>query len=247
MSLRTDIEKRFYEITDAMDPSGKNTNRVKAFFKPMSDKQFYQHINDYFENPDKLFAIAYEPYNNPVSIKFVHDVARKFKVPIYEIVYMPYVDGNAEDPPGTVNPILVLDLPVKRLKQMGFLKNHASTSASKRDAKTGQVTGEDRTARVTDVEGYSLLAEGQYNFAQEAYGPMADDMEAHYEMLRIIQRDGEVELRDLPNDPTSKTTMNTINAYMIGSGLESNFIDESGYLLPITLKGREDKTSTIRR
>ena len=76
---------------------------------------------------------------------------------------------------------------------------------------------------------------------------MADDVEAHYEMLRLIQRDGEVELRDLPSDPTSKVTMNTINTFMIGSCLQSNFVDESGYILPITLKGKEDEKAIIDR
>ena len=42
---------------------------------------------------------------------------------------------------------------------------------------------------------------------------------SHFEMLRAIQRDGEVELRDLPNDPVNKVTLNTINVFMLGSGL----------------------------
>ena len=247
MSVRTDLEKEIYELLDDMDPSGKNTTRMKDFLKPMSDKEFYKYMDEFFENPDKYFPVAYEPYNNPVTLNFIHDVAKKQNVPIYERVYRPYVNGNIDDPPGTVHPMMVLDVPVKRLKQMAESKNHTSTAANKRDPRTGQVTGEDRTARVTDVEAFSLLAQGAYNAAQEYYGPMADDTEAHYEMLRAIQRDGEVELSSLPNDPVNKVTLNTINTFMIGSGLESNFIDESGYLLPITLQGREDKISTIDR
>ena len=143
--------------------------------------------------------------------------------------------------------MMVLDVPVKRLKQMAYSKNHASTAAAKRDPRTGQVTGEDRTARVTDVEAFSLFVQGQYNAAQEFYGPMADDTEAHFEMLRAIQRDGEVELRDLPNDPVNKVTLNTINVFMLGSGLQTNFINEAGYVLPITLKGQEDKMAVVDR
>jgi len=247
MGLRKDIESDIYALLDDMDPSGKNTDRMRSFFKTMDDKTFYKHMDEFFDNPDKNFPVAYDAYNNPVNMDFAHKVAKKHNVPIYERIYRPYLTGDTEDPPGTVNEIMVLDVPVKRLKQTMFNKNHASTTARKRDPKTGQMSGEDRTARVTDVETFSLIVQGQYNAAQEFYGPMADDMAAHYEMLRRIQRDGEVELRDLPNDPLDKVTLNTINVYMIGACLQSNLIDESGYILPVTLKGREDKLSTIKR
>ena len=247
MSLRSDIEKDIYAVIDEMDPSGKNTKRLRDYFKTMSDKQFYVFMDKYFDDPNRLISVAYEPYNNPVTLSFVHKVAKNLNVPIYERVYRPYVTEDLDDPPGTVHPVMVLDCVAKRLKQAGSLKNHASTAANKRDPKTGQVTGEDRTARVTDVEAFSLLAEGQYNAAQEFYGPMADDTEAYYEMLRAIQRDGEVELSSLPNDTTSKVAMNTVNVFMIGSGIESNMIDESGYMLPVTLKGANDRLSTIER
>src|SRR5699024_197199 len=128
-----------------------------------------------------------------------------------------------------------------------FNKNHASTAPHKIDPQNGQITGEDRTARVTDVETYSLIVQGQYNASQEFFGPASDDTAAHYEMLRRIQRDGEVELADLPNDPVNKVTLNTINALMIGYCLESNLITETGYMLPVTLKGKGDEPGVIQR
>ena len=247
MSTRSELEKEIYELMDDMDPSGKNTERIRLFFKGMDDKKFYQFMDKYFDNPDMYFPVGYEPYDNPVTLNFCHAVAKKHNVPIYETVYRPYLTGDTEDPPGTACKMLVIDVPVKRLKQMAQTKNHVSTSATKRDPRTGQVTGEDRTARVTDVEAFSLLAQGQYYAAQEYFGPMADDSEAHFEMLRQIQRDGEFELKNLPNDPTNKVSLNTVNALMLGSGLECNWISEQSYVLPITLKNQEDRSSHIDR
>lgn len=246
-TLRKEIEDYIYDLLDTMDPTGKNTERMRGFFKEKSDKEFYKFMDTFFENKDMNIPVAYAPYDNNVTMDFVHKVAKKRGIPIYEIVYRPYLNGDVDDPPGTVNPLMVLVVPVKRLKQTAQAKNHTSTAAAKRDPRTNQVTGEDRTARVTDVEAYSLLLGGQYNAAQEYYGPMADDTEAHYEMLRRIQRDGEVELRDLPNDVLNKVTLNTINAYMLGSCIQSNLIEESGYMLPITLKARESQATTIDR
>lgn len=247
IALRKELEGYIYDLMTTMDPTGKNTERMRNFFKPMSDKEFLKFMDEFLENPDKNFCVGYEPYNNPVTMDFIHNVAKKRGVPIYERVYRPYVNGDIEDPPGTPNLIMVLDVPVKRLKQMAFSKNHASTATNKIDPRTGQVTGEDRTARVTDVETYSLIVQGQYNAAQEFFGPASDDTDAHYEMLRRIQRDGEVELADLPNDPVNKVTLNTINALMIGSCLESNLITETGYMLPVTLKGKGDEPDVIQR
>ena len=245
--LRREVEDYVYELLDDMDPSGKNSTRMREFLGPMTDGEFYRFMDRFLDDPDMQIPVAYEPYDNPVTLDFIHDVAKKRGVPIYEIVYRPYLNGDLDDPPGTVHPMMVLELPVKRLKQMAQSKNHVSTAASKRDPRTGLVTGEDRTARVTDVEAFSLLAQGQYHAAQEYYGPMADDSEAHYEMLRAIQRDGEVELRDLQNDPLNKVTLNTINTLMLGACIQSNFITDQGYILPITLRADEEKSSTIDR
>ena len=76
---------------------------------------------------------------------------------------------------------------------------------------------------------------------------MADDESAAFEMQRRIQRDGEVSLKDLPSDPLSRVTSNTIYYMMAGSCVTSNLIEETGYVLPITLKSKEDKSSTIER
>lgn len=247
MSLRRDLESELYEFLDDMDPSGKNTERMKRLLSKMDDKKLYRYFDEFFDNDDKYITVAYEPMNNPVTIQFAQKIANKHKIPLYEEIYKAYLNGNVDDPPKTLHKILVIDLPIKRLKQMVFTKGHTSVTNTKRDARTGQVTGSDKTARVTDVEAYSMIVQELYACAQEAYGPMADDQAAMYEMLRLIQKDGEVSLEDLPNDTLNKTTMNTVDVFMKGSGLITNMVDESGYLLPNTIKAREDRTSTIKR
>ena len=142
---------------------------------------------------------------------------------------------------------MVLYLPVKRLKQMVATKSHTSVTNTKRDARTGQVSGSDKTARVTDVEGYSLIVQELYASARESFGPMADNEAAFFEMQRQIQKNGEVSLADLPNDPLSQKTTNTVFYLMLGSCISTNLIEDSGYLLPITLRSQEDRSSTVDR
>ena len=247
MSVRTELETELYEFIDACDPSGRNTERMRGLLKPMDDATFYRFFDEFFDNPKKNIQIGYEAFDNPVTIQFLEGLAKKYKISIYETVYKPYLTGDVVNPPASVYPVLVMDVPIKRLKQMVITKSHTSVTNTKKDAKTGQVTGSDKTARVTDVECYSLIVQELYACAQESYGPMADDESAAFEMQRRIQRDGEVSVKDLPSDPLSRVTSNTIYYMMAGSCVTSNLIEETGYVLPITLKSKEDKSSTIER
>ena len=197
MSLRTQIEADIYEMLDDADPSGANTERMRELFKPMNDKQFYQYMERFFTDDSRNYTVSYKPYDNPVNIKFITKLLEKHGIPLYEYVYKPFLNGDKEDPPRTVHKQMVIDVPVKRLKQMVQVKNHAAVNPTKIDPMTGQTTGHDKVVRITQPELYSLIAQNQYNAAKEAYGPLADNIKAQYEMERMIQRDGEVDLEQI--------------------------------------------------
>ena len=247
MSVRTDLEKEIFEFIDDMDPSGRNTARMKKLYASMDDKAFYRFMDKFFSDEDENFTVSYIPNDHPVTMDFIHKNARKHGVELYETVYMPYMANDPNKIPGTKEKILVVDYPIKRLKQMGFVKAHSGISNTHRNAETGQVTEVDKTTRETDTETYSLIVQNQYNAAREFYGPRADDMAAKYEMTRRIQRDGEVSLEDLPNNIEDKTTLNTLFYYMLSAGLATNLMDETGCVLPITLRNRSAEDTVIKR
>lgn len=248
MSLRSEIEHDVIDLYDTLDPSGRNSERMKRFFKTMTDKQFYKYYYEFFSDEERQFpTVSYIPYDNPVNCEFVFKVADKYDIPITEIMYMPYGADDPENPPGTICPVMILDYPMKRLKQMSITKNHSSGVATNRSTETGQVTGHDKVARETDMETYSLIVQQQYAAAREFYGPQADGLPAKYEMLKRIRVDGSVSLEDLPNEPENKTTLNTLNYYMLGAGFETSFISDNGYVLPQTIAGKEDKQLRVKR
>lgn len=247
MSLRNEIETAIYTMLDDADPSGSNTERMKTFLSAMNDKQFYTYFDRFYADQNMNYNVTYQLCDNPVTVEFVEKLCDKYKIPLYEYVYKPFLNGDTKDPPRTVHKILVIDIPNKRLKQMIMSKNHMSVNPTKVDAKTGQMTGHDRVGRVTTPELYSLIVQNQLNVAKEEYGPLADDPRAANEMIRLIQRDGEVSLKDLPDDPLDKVAMTTIAYYMLGAGLITNMLDESGYVLPITARGDEEDSSAIQR
>lgn len=250
MSTRTDLERDIYELFDDLDPSGRNTERMKKLFTSMNDRQFYRYMENFFTDEKKNFTCSYIPCDNPVTIDFIDKIAKKHGVKIYEHMYMPYMADDPTDPdniPITPHKVMVLVYPVKRLKQMGFLKAHSGISNTHRNAETGQVSEVDKTTRETDNETYSLIVQNQYNAAKEFYGPRADDMPAKYEMMRRIQRDGEVYLEDLPNRKEDKTTLNTIFYYFLSAGLATNLIEETGTVHPATMRSRRAEDTNIKR
>ena len=54
-------------------------------------------------------------------------------------------------------------------------------------------------------------------------------------------------MADMKSDPIDRVSINTIAYYLYGGGIATNLLDQSGYVLPITQKAREEKSSTIDR
>lgn len=213
----------------------------------MDDKKFFKYMKDFFNDEDKNFRIAYIPSEHGMTFSKINKVADKHGIPLYEYMYMPYLTGNTENPPGTLHKMMIGDIPIKRLQQMLFKKNQTSVNITKRNPETGQVTDSDKSARVTDVEVYSLIVQDQKNAALEFYGPRADDMRMKSRMLKDIQRDGETSLENLESDTMNKMSLNTVNYMFLGAGLTTNLIDNTGYMLPITIRAKEENDTTITR
>ena len=56
MSTRTELEKDIYELFDDLDPSGRNTKRMKDLFSKMNDRQFYRYMENFFTDEKKNFT-----------------------------------------------------------------------------------------------------------------------------------------------------------------------------------------------
>lgn len=124
---------------------------------------------------------------------------------------------------------------IKRTQQTVAKKNGISTSADIRSALTGQVTGADKNGRESDLENAMLVSMGMRDVLRELNGPRADDLVMKREMLANIARDGYVSLDDLTDDISNKTTLNTVNTYLLGMSIDSDLITK-GLMLDSTLR-----------
>lgn len=128
---------------------------------------------------------------------------------------------------------------MKRMQQMLSKKNVFTIDMNQRNMKTNQVTAESKSGRISDVECMSLIANDCDNVLKEVFGGRSDDSVAKEEMIKRINRDGYVSLKDLPSDVKNKQTLNTVDVYFLGSGLKSDLITPTNLLR----KTIDDKTT----
>lgn len=114
-------------------------------------------------------------------------------------------------------------------------KNGISTSADIRSALTGQVTGADKNGRESDLENTMLISLGMKDTLRELNGPRADDLVMKREMLTSIATKGYVSLEELTDEITNKTTLNTVNVYLLGMSLDSDLVTK-GLMVKKTLE-----------
>lgn len=118
----------------------------------------------------------------------------------------------------------IYDIHLKRLQQILTKKNSYSLSINKRNMKTNLVTGDDKIAKLTDAENYALNILNADKALQEFLGPRADSSMKKMEMYKNISMYGYTYLKDLPNDLDNQV-VNTIYAYLIGSGIENDLLE----------------------
>lgn len=231
VSNRKEIEQLIYDTFDAMDPSGMNTERYRNEFSNMDDKQFEKFMKAFLKNPDENFILEISEFENDLNMENIEKAADVLGIPIYEYVYMPHLTMDKQHIVVSKEKCLVGYINVKRTQQLLHKKNGISVSNEKVSALTGQVTNKDKNSRDSDIEATLLVSLDANAILQELHGPRADDPVMKREMMNSISNKGYVALEDLPNSPTNKVTLNTVNAYLIGSQLHSDLVSSS-YILP---------------
>ena len=170
---RNKIEETIYKTFDLLDKSGLNTKKYKDKFKSMSNEQFDRYMKTFLADKKKNFYLEVLPNKNSPCIKDAKNALDYLKVPTEEYVYFRH-DGNKDDPIRTRYKVPVLEVSMRRLQQVLSKKNTYTLDIDKRNMKTGQVTSDNRIARISDAENYCLLTYKDDSKAlKEFLGPRA--------------------------------------------------------------------------
>ena len=232
---RAKMEDLIYKFFSAFDKSGTNTNYYKEFFGSMSDTKFDQYFKEFFNNQKAHIILNIVDYEHSIKMEDIERAAKVLKIPLFENVYTPHVTMDKDKVVCTKEPVPVGYLNIKRTQQTVSKKNGISTNIDQRSALTAQVTGADKNGRESDLENTMLASLGMENTLRELNGPRADDLTMKNQMLRDIALNGYARLEDLDDDPMNKTTLNTVNVFLLGMGLESDLVTK-GLMLKNTLK-----------
>lgn len=225
-SKKNKIVKHIVECINLVDRSGLNAKNYQDMFDSMSDTQFKKWMDDFCKDDDKNFYLELLPNKSEPSIYDIEKLLKKLGIPKEEYVY--YRDnGFKDDPIRSREKCSVGYVTVRRLQQILSKKNTYSLDIESRNAKTGQVSGTDKIARISDSELYALNIFNADNAIKEFYTARADNMSAKMDMYSKISKYGFVYLDELNYDRKNNQTLNTIDTYLKGAGIESDLVDKT--------------------
>lgn len=221
---RQRMEKLIYDFFDAFDKSGTNTKKYRELFEPMTNAQFDKFFKDFFVNDKAYLVLDIVDYEHSIMMEDIERASKVIDIPLFENVFMPHLTMDKSRVICTQEPVPVGYINIKRTQQTVSKKNGISTNIDQRSALTAQVTGDDKNGRESDLENTMLASMGLENTLRELNGPRADDMTMKQEMLRDIALNGYTSLEDMTDSVENKTTLRTVDVFLLGMGFNSDLV-----------------------
>lgn len=221
---REKMEKLIYDTFDALDPTKSNTQKYKQMFSSMTDAQFDKFFKELFRDSSLYLILNICDYEIDLKIEDIEKAAKVLNIPLFEKVAFPHYTMDKNKVIVTKERVPVGYCHVKRTQQTLAKKNGLSTTVDSRSSLTGQVTGGDKNGRESDLENSMLISLGMTEVLKELNGPRADDPVMKQQMYTAINTKGYVSLEDMDSDPANKTTLNTVDVYLLGMGLNSDLV-----------------------
>lgn len=232
---RKKMEDLIYKTFNALDKTGANTKHYKSIFDTMTDAQFDKFFKEFFANPNEYLILNVCDYQIDLKVPDIEDAAKVLNVPLFERIAFPHYTMDKNNIIVSKEAVPVGYCHVKRTQQTVAKKNGLSTTADARSSLTGQVSGADKNGRESDLENSMLISMNMKDTLKELNGPRADDMVMKQQMYTAINTKGYVSLEDMESSPENKTTLNTVDVYLLGMGLKSDLVTR-GLMVNKTLK-----------
>jgi hypothetical protein len=232
---RKKIESMIYSVFDRLDRSGENTTHYKEFFKAMNDTQFSKFMTTFLADEDEHFYLNVLPYGGEPTLQEIQKAADVLKIPLKEEVVFDHLGGiktRAAVPVGYMF--------LKRHQQLLSKGNQVTTDIKKRNSKTGQVTGDDKASRLSDLDSSSLQTINADKIVKEFVTARADDMEAKSQLYGNIAQEGFASMAEIKTDYRKKVVMNTVDTVFLSMGLTTDLVNET-LILPITAQRAKAK------
>jgi hypothetical protein len=236
---RDKIEELVLKVVKALDNEKMlNYKRYESMLETMTDDEFEEWANTMGNDLDDTIQIYQLPFEE-MKMTQIKKAADILKVPLEE-----YIWYRHNDPEGvrTKMKVPVGYIHIKRVQQLLAKKNRYALDTDEVELKSGQVKGESKVASISDPETFALVAINAENTLKEFLGPRADNQSKKLQMYRQIARDGYTTLDSLEEDITQSTTLNTMNTYLLASGIRSDLVNKSlktNFTVDVELKNKK--------
>lgn len=228
---RQKIQELVYKTLSAMDPTGINANKYKAFFESMSDQQFSKWMNDFIKDEKSFIRLDIEEFDPKRVLRFenIEKAAKVLNIKLFEYVYMPHLSSDPNRPVRTRQPVLVGYINVKRPQQLVTKKTGLTLSDTNRDETSGIAKGDSKGGTTTGIENEMLVGVDADEILSEFCGVRGDNAAEYDNMISAISETGSVKLSDIKTSVYDKPTLLKTDLYLKAMGIKTDIISESYY------------------
>lgn len=228
---RQKIQELVYKTLSAMDPTGINANKYKAFFESMSDQQFSKWMNDFLKDEKSFIRLDIEEFDPKRVLRFenIEKAAKVLNIKLFEYVYMPHLSSDPNRPVRTRQPVLVGYINVKRPQQLVTKKTGLTLSDTNRDETSGIAKGDSKGGTTTGIENEMLVGVDADEILSEFCGVRGDNAAEYDNMISAISETGSVKLSDIKTSVYDKPTLLKTDLYLKAMGIKTDIISESYY------------------
>ena len=209
MALKDKVIKYLEEVLGDVSPDTVEVYKLK--FSNMSDTK----IKDFFKKSDVRFYMDDYKFNE----KQLDTLVRRTGVVAEEKIVYPEKNNAI-----SMKKMMVIPVQIRRMQQISATESHSTLDASTRD-KVNQATRESRTSKLTDTEVSILASLGMDNTLSEMLSPRSDNQVGKNTMNRLLREKGKFSLKELPNSPKDKNSINYVDILYKCMGVATDLVD----------------------
>lgn len=218
---RKTIEDKIYSLMDILDPSGMNTERYKKLFGEMSDEEFAVYMANMEQGKQKLTLMA------PNLKTFIQQedclkAADSLGLKLFERLRIK--DEATDKYYTTPNEYIILDLPIRVVRQFLMHKLSVAESDNRINMLTGQVTQEDKASSISYPEVQLLYARGLNKTIEEFMKVRGGDIHAYAQFKQQLEDSGQASMGSLDPNTVPRSTM-VLSTILKSIHIDNNFVE----------------------
>lgn len=219
---RAKAEKIIIEYIGKLTNEENKENYIKLF-KSYSDEQFDKFMTDLRDKKNNLQVIVRPGETANITVENNFKIAKELGYEFFQ--RLTFSGDRGMEDYVTPNKYLVYKLPIRRVAQLQSKKSAIPTSNKKVDLLTGQVTGEDRGAKLTLPELLLLEPLGLQDSLVELMKVRGGDLGAMNAADNMLYKYGRASLKEILPHSTGVVSTRTVSSIFKAAHIRPTGLD----------------------